>query len=111
MRHVGLRVVVLCMQTLKAHGFDPRKRDSLPPAIRERYRAQVRGVYRGARKGYKAWRRFERACAKEAQWRDLVVLPVADGSGAGEAFREAVEAVNREIALSLAGSTVITGAS
>ncbi len=33
----------------------------LPPRVRSMHRALVRGAYRGARKGFKAWLRFSRA--------------------------------------------------
>lgn len=36
-------------------------KDELPPNVRGMHRCLVRGVYKGARKGYKAWLRFTRA--------------------------------------------------
>lgn len=62
-----IRLAVLNLQTMAVSGLDPRVRSSIPPSIWEHHRGLLRGVYRGARKKYKAWRRFARACRVEAR--------------------------------------------
>lgn len=60
-------IAVLNFRAMAACGLDPRNRSSLPASVREHHRSLVRGVYRGEKKGYKAWRRFARVCAEEGR--------------------------------------------
>lgn len=60
-------LVALNHRLMRAAGLDTRDLSRLPAAVREHHRSLVRGVYRGARKGFKAWRRFARVCMDEGR--------------------------------------------
>ena len=62
----ALQRAAINMATMKYYGLT---KDELPPRVRSMHRCLVRGGYRGARKGYKAWLRFARACRDVAATR------------------------------------------
>ncbi len=57
----GLYIAAINMALLKAYGL---KKADLPRRVRNMHRCLVRGVYRGERKGWKAWLRFARAVVR-----------------------------------------------